>query len=274
VTPRSPYEGVEDPKRFQDQRAVDRYRRSLLERTAPQADFLARRLAPDARVLEVGCGNGRLLLALALRQRLDRGVGLDLAKSRIAFARRWAQDEKRSELEFEPADIMRYELPDGGFSVAACITGTFAYFEAETPESGEALARKLHQSLEPGGLLCMELYPHPRNHRLLDAGHGEIRIWEELPADDPWRFYLSRLSIDEESRILTHEKTFIHRDTGEVDRGRCEHLYLYTEQALRTLLTEAGFREIRLHEGWADRPYEGGESMVVTATRGREGGGA
>jgi SAM-dependent methyltransferase len=259
------YEGLEDPGSFPDRRSLDLYRASLLARTVPQAEFLAERLRPAARVLEIGCGNGRLLIELAERGVVEAGIGLDLASSRIEFARRWANDAGIASLRFDVADVLQKDLPVGPFAAVCCVTGTFAYFEAIAAGNGAEMASRLAGVLEPGGLLCLELYPHPEYRRLLKATDGRTRIWTELPAEDPWRFYLSALSLDEDSQVLTHEKTFIHRTNGIIDSGRRERLYLYTEKVLTKLLVEAGFEGIGAYEGWGAEPYAGGEVMVVTA---------
>ena len=261
------YEGLEDATAFPDAASVDSYRRLLLERTAMQADFLMRRIPAHARLLEVACGNGRLLIELARRHAIGAGLGFDLARSRIAFAKRWAADEGCDTLEFAAADALACELPPQTFSAVAVITGAFGYFEPAASGSGNLLAARLYEALEQGGVLCFEIYPHPGHRRLLAVTGGKARIWSELSADDPWRFYLSDLALDESGEILTHEKTFIHRASGRVDAGRVERLYLYTTERLQELLAAASFRDVRFYEGWSEEPYQGGEIMVVTAAK-------
>jgi hypothetical protein len=67
--------------------------------------------------------------------------------------------------------------------------------------------------------------------------------------------------------VLTHEKTFVHRTSGRIDSGRHERLHLYDRATAVELLASAGFAEIRVHEGWTEDDYRGGEVMVVTAVR-------
>jgi SAM-dependent methyltransferase len=256
------YEGLEAS--FPDQHAREAYRGAMLARSAPQADFLEDFLA-QASVLEVGCGNGRLLIELARRGRLRRGLGIDLARSRIEFARQWAADLQLSSLRFEAEDALALELGEEGYDAVLCITGAFAYFEAVAPGSALLLLRRWHDALRPGGVLVLELYPHPEFVRLLRAADGEVRLWRELEPDDPWRFYLSELRL--ENGILLHDKTFIHRTTGEIDEGRRERLKLYSELELRAILGDAGFSDVACAEGWSTTPYGGGEAMVVTAHR-------
>src|SRR5262249_28791007 len=102
--------------------------------------------------------------------------------------------------------------------------------------------------------------------RLLEAAGGEVRTWKELPAADPWRFYLSALTLDPATQVLTHEKTFVHRTSGEVDSGRRERLLLYTPESISTLLRECGFGEIEVFGDWkGGEPSEESEVLVVTA---------
>ena len=260
------YEGLEDPRSFGDEKALESYREGMLARSAPQADFLARRLGDEARVREVACGNGRLLVELARRGVLSDGLGVDIARSRIAFAEEWARAAGMSHLRFGVADALADEL-GSGWDAAVCITGALAYFEPIAAGSTAALLGRLRESLAPNGLLLLELYPHPEYLPLLAAAGGSIRLWKELGAEDPWRFYLSHLELDETGRVLSHEKTFVHRTTGEIDQGRSERLRLFTEDELGALLAEAGFSAVAFHEGWSDEDYAGGELMVVTARR-------
>jgi SAM-dependent methyltransferase len=261
------YEGLEDRRSFPNREALEAYRKGLLDRTSIQAAFLAPRLGEQARVLEIGCGNGRLLVSLARRGSLERGLGIDLAESRVAFARRWAGEEGLDCLQFEVADALEFPLEAGSFTAAVCITGAFAYFDAFAAGSAVRLAALLYEALEPTGNLWLELYPHPEYRRLLQAGGRELRVWTELPPEDPWRFYLGLIELEDDEMTLTHTKTFIHRTTGQIDEGRRERLYLYTPDAIRSVLRGAGFTDVRLFEGWTDEPYRGGAVMVVVATR-------
>jgi SAM-dependent methyltransferase len=263
------YRGLEDPAGFPDRNALERYRSGLLARTGEQAAFLLDRLERPLRVVEAACGNGRLLVELARRGALAEGHGFDIAASRIAFARQWADDLGLSGLSFDVQDAVSVALPVGRFDAAACITGSLAYFDpAEAGLAGAVLSR-LRAALATDGLLVLELYPHPRERAVLEAGGGEARLWRELPDDDPWRFYLSHFAFDARTDVLTHAKTFVHRTRGEIDEGRRERILLYTAGSLRHALSRAGFVGVELFEGWTAAPYAGGDVLVATARPGR-----
>ena len=258
------YEGLESLDRFSDPADLAAYRASMLERTAAQT-ALIRELGGGS-ILEVGSGNGRLLIDLARSGTIMRGLGIELSSSRTAFARRWAADiGDDQKLEFRSGDVLSAEL-GAGWDIAACITGAFGYFDALAPGSALALLQNLRAALRPGGRLVLELYPHPRERALVEAAGGTLRTWRELDAGDPWRFYLSEFSV--EGNVLTHRKTFVHRRTGEIDEGRSERLVLYTPDAIEALLGEAGFEDVQAYAGWDRTAYSGGELLVVTARRG------
>jgi SAM-dependent methyltransferase len=258
------YEGLEALDQFTDPEALNAYRASMFERTAPQTAFVRTRLGAGG-ALEIGSGNGRLLLDLARSGTIERGLGIELSSSRTEFAQRWAQDLGCAEkVEFRAGDALAADL-GGGWDLAACITGTFGYFDAFVPGSAGQLARRLHGALRPGGSLVLELYPHPVERRLLEAAQGTLRTWKELDEGDPWRFYLSEFTI--EGTVLSHRKTFVHRTSGEIDEGRSERLVIYTPDAIETLLRDAGFGEIETFAGWDGARYAGGELLVVAARR-------
>lgn len=245
---------------------MERYRGELLDRTEAQTRFLLEHLDADASVLEVGCGNGRVLISLASQGRLASGLGLDLSRSRVDFARRWCTEAGIDKLRFEAADVLAAPLPNASFSAALVLTGAFGYFEPIRPGTAKALLERLAGALAPGGLLCLELYRHLALQRLVAAAGGEARVWTELPDTDPWRFYLSRIVVRD--RVMEHGKTFIHRTSGKVESGRREYLYLYEPEEVVELLEAGGFRSIRVEGGWSDESADESDLLVVTARRG------
>ena len=257
------YEGLERPESFAGPEAILRYREAALDRSRQQSELLAAELAPAASVLEIGCGNGRLLVDLAQRGAAVQAVGIDVAASRIEFARTWARDLGLDGLRFEAADALTSPLDPDAFDAALCITGALGYFGAAQPRADGRLLERMAEALTPGGLLCLELYPHVQTRRLLAHTGGEARVWHELPPTDPWRFYLSRYILTDD--VLLHEKRFVHRETGAIDEGREEQLFLYDPVSISDALERAGFSDVRCLDGWSREDYADGEVLVVLA---------
>jgi SAM-dependent methyltransferase len=265
----SAYEGVESLTGFAPG-ALEAYRAKLLAGSAGQVAYLRARLPAAARIAEVASGNGRLLIALAQAGAIAEGAGVEIARSRVEFAERWVADAAVAGVTFSADDALTTAYPRE-LDAAVCITGAFAYFEPMRAGAAGDLLRALHAALKPGGLLVLELYPHPEWRRAMEAAGGdELRTWHELAPEDPWRLYLSDVRWERDTGILHHRKLFVHRTSGAIDDSRREHLRLYTLEELSALLAEAGFGDVEAAGGWDGEPYDdaASELLVVSARRG------
>lgn len=98
------------------------------------------------RVLDAGCGDGLLSLALAERHPDWLLLGVDTRGDMLEGARARAQARKLTNVRFECADVTR-NLPGGEFDVALVIECL-----SEIPDDERAL-RAIGAALAPGGLL-------------------------------------------------------------------------------------------------------------------------
>lgn len=92
--------------------------RSQRQRTAESsAAYLLGRLAPDARVLDVGCGPGTITIGLAAYVPDGEVVGIDAAASILDEARSLAGAAGQENVRFEAGDVAALDFPDGSFDV-------------------------------------------------------------------------------------------------------------------------------------------------------------
>ncbi len=68
------------------------------------------------RVLEIGCGDGRLTWNLA--KRANRLLGIDPDRQAIAIARRGLPKRLKDRVHFDVGQAETHPFPDGGFEVA------------------------------------------------------------------------------------------------------------------------------------------------------------
>lgn len=117
-----------------------------------EARFVASLLPPPARILDAGCGMGRLGIELA-----SHGydiVGVDVDASMLAQARAVAP-----QLAWHVADLLDApELPDavGGFDVVVAAGNVMVYL---TPGTEATVVGRLAEVLRPGGLLVAGFRP-------------------------------------------------------------------------------------------------------------------
>jgi SAM-dependent methyltransferase len=142
-------------------------------------DLLA--LAPEDRVLDVGCGPGELLVRIAERSGAG-GLGIDTSEEQIAVAR--AQAAARAPgaaLVFEAGDAGAYEAPEAPFGLGACLGSTHALGGLD------GTLDSLAELVGPGGyILVGEGYWEHRPERelleLLGASEDELTELPELLA--------------------------------------------------------------------------------------------
>ena len=158
-------------------------------------------VAPDgARVLEVGCGPGRLSMRLARQHSFDV-IGLDLDPAMVERARANADrpgnaDERRPT--FLVGDVASLAFPDGSFDL---VVSTFSMHHWADPTAGLA---EIGRVLRPAGrALVWDLRPGARPHPLgprhahmpdpVEHARGsQLRVINATPWRWPWRVSLSQ----------------------------------------------------------------------------------
>jgi len=140
---------------------------------APQIDLALRRAAVDlgrARILDLGCGSGRVL-----RWLMGRGIpsarllGADLIMPRLAQARRLAPA-----IGLAMADGVCLPCRDGAFDVALALT-TLSSMPSEPMRRGAAA--ELLRVVRPGGaVICYEFsHKNPLNRYTVAVGAAALR---------------------------------------------------------------------------------------------------
>ncbi|MEE9274609.1 MAG: methyltransferase domain-containing protein [bacterium] len=208
---------------------------------------------PRARILDLGCGYGRH--CRAWRAGGHNPVGIDLSPHLLQMAR-----------EAEPGgawvrgDFRRLPFAPDRFDAAALMFITFGYF-ADRAEDLAAL-REARRVLRPGGGIFLEI-KHP----------GHLRT--HIPADASYS--LGETEVDESSRIEEvegEERYIIRRVFRRPGREAHRHRYsirLYEPEAIRSLLQEAGFANVRLHAEYTGGPASPDRPrLIVTARKGGE----
>jgi 2-polyprenyl-3-methyl-5-hydroxy-6-metoxy-1,4-benzoquinol methylase len=117
---------------------------------SPFSRLLDNVIAPDARVVEVGCGTGQMSLFLASKERIV--IGADLARDSLLLG---AAAGRRFGIEnafFVETDLARPGLRQGAFDVVYC-SGVLHH----TPNPRLAF-RRVTALARPGGLVIIGLY--------------------------------------------------------------------------------------------------------------------
>lgn len=209
---------------------------------------------PGARVLDLGCGTGRLALGMAAAGHTVTGV--DPARASLEAARAKPGAERVTWIE-GTAPV----LPDASFDVAV-MTSHVAQFLVDDDEWRRTLA-DLRRALVPGGRL------------VFDSRDPRAREWERWnPVDSRRRISLPDGRVvaawTEVTAVQDGAVTFSHHYTfpdGE-ELLSTATLRFRTQEELCSSLREAGFSVESMYGGWQREPVGMGDGELLVVARG------
>ena len=125
-------------------------------------------LTPSCRLLDLGCGTGRLLAACA--SRLDQAVGVDASSGMIEVARRRLQAVRNVRVQLVDG-VSLHALADAGFDVVVALD-SWPYVVMAGRSVVEHLMKEVARVLVPGGEFAILNYSYQGD---LDGNIREVR---------------------------------------------------------------------------------------------------
>jgi SAM-dependent methyltransferase len=228
----------------------------------PFWERLARRCGPE--VLELGCGTGRVVRALA---RLGAKVtGIDHDPQVLSFAATSLSAELRPQVHFLEADMRTLAL-DRSFDLIVATCNTLASLD------DDGMRRSLHQAyqhLRPGGLFAAEL---PAPQEVQDDTAGEIlSTFVEPVSGNPVQVSARQTAVSPRGPLDVEWRYDELLPDGRVERSSFSTTYhLRQADGILQILAEAGFAEIELLGDYDEVAWSPGAArMLVLARRPRE----
>lgn len=133
---------------------------------------------PGERILDVGCGSGRLVLDLLASAPGSTAVGVDLSAAQLEVARARAGDLP---VEFLQADAQVHDFGEAAYDVVVSRTGTMFFAQPATAFANLARATR------PGGRLAMLVWRGIEANEWLREFLGAVGRVRELPSPRPDR---------------------------------------------------------------------------------------
>jgi len=197
------------------------------------------------RVVEAGCGTGRLLKALAATHPDAQICGVDIHKRMVELAR--SRTVEYGNVDVVRADVLNF---DGAFDVVAAFN-LLPHFGREDLEQFFATAGSL---LSGEGTLVFD-YKDPENNP-----DGVYDLWEDETDDFLVRSRFLTVYDGQSYYAVSYE--FEDRETGDrVTTGELMRIHFQRPSELKTMLRAAGFQSVKITEGVGD------QSGIVEATR-------
>ena len=222
------------------------------EQTRIEADFIQNvlQLAPQSKVLDVPCGEGRHSIELAVRG--YQVTGVDITLPFLDEAQRKAT-EQQLEIAWEHRDMR--DLPwEEEFDGAFCFWGSFGYFD----DNGNAdFLKAISRVLKPGAKF------------LLDT-HVTETLLPKLFQERSWKRVGSALVLEE--RHYNHVCGRTNTEWTLVQDGKMfgksTSIRLYTYRELCQLLEQLGFKELTGYGSLGGEPFQlGSPRLYLVATK-------
>ena len=207
----------------------------------------------DGPVLELGCGSGRVCLALA-RAGYDV-AGVDSSVAMLSLARAHAAEGGLAgQVRLEQADARTLTFPS---QFALAIWPLNGFLHLLTVEDQRAALKGAHRSLLPGGVLIVDV-PNPHTVFTPDDD-GQLLLRSRFPSpegDSISSSSVSRTDLANQRQHLTLQYDEV-RDDGEPQRTTVEtdlrFVYRYEMEAL---LRQAGFLLDAVYGSYDLDPYD------------------
>lgn len=207
------------------------YEFGFIKDTPREARFLADAFKkyvpfPVVRVLETGCGSGRLVREMARRG--FQLTGLDLNTTALAYCRQKLQEEQLS------ADLVQGNMVDFDFDEPfdAVFNAINTFRHLETEAAAVKHLKCVARHLKPGGVFVLSLHLVPRGGEL----YGTER-WGTRSPERSVYYSLTVSDVDLKNRIERLEITMNVKEHGKQYRLKDQiRLRLYDVDQLKELL--------------------------------------
>jgi len=206
----------------------------------------------DGKVLEVGCGTGRIYLGL-LKEGVD-AYGIDISEKMLAILKKKAAEQHLKPKVFV-ADMRRFNL-DQKFNLIIVPFRAFLH-NITTDEQLKSL-KNFKKHLLPGGRLILNFF-YPDLECMMSYGKES----EELLVCDSGKYMLREKSyfVNEPNQIIEMDAV-IYKD-GELYWQGISRLALIYKKEFELLLKMAGFKKWSVYGGFDYRPLTSYKQEMV-----------
>ncbi|HSB89569.1 MAG TPA: class I SAM-dependent methyltransferase [Anaerolineales bacterium] len=224
--------------------------------------------SPEASILELGCGTGRVLVPLA--ENCGHILGVDVSETMLALCRRKLAEKRllRPRVEVRQGDITDLELGKA-FDLIIAPFRVFQTLETDREVSGYFTTVRTH--LSSGGTAILTLFrpslDADRMRREWATDHERFR-WEVPFEGGRVTLHDRRAHMDREKLVLYPELVYRRYEQDRlVDETVLKiSMRCYYPEELLSLIADQEFVIVNRWGGYAGEPYGEGPELIVEFT--------
>ena len=225
---------------------------------------------PEARVLELGCGTGRVLVPLAGACGHIHGLDLSEAMIDICRSKLEAADIPATRARAEVKDITNFTL-DQTFDLIIAPYRVLQNLEADAAVN--RLFRCVRQHLTPGRSCILNVFrpkSDPETMRREWCSDNERLSWETAVENGRVTCHERRPRMDPDKMVLYPELIYRRYHGGAlVDESVLKiAIRCYYPEEFEQMIVNQGFRVLQRWGGYEGEPYGQGPELVVQFTQG------
>jgi len=239
---------------FDEPEQVDHYQEEAAAGPTGAELWLLRWLPPTGRVLDVGCGAGRIVRFLSARGYTV--IGTDVSAPLLRASVQPSGSERSAG--FVQVEPLRLPVLDGVFDAAVAFK---VYCYVPTWSSRLAYLSEIHRTLRPGGLLLLsqhvapeEAYAHYRDQYYEQgvAGLVSIELGDTFPLGRGYVHWFTSAQLRQELRASPFEIVAISNDHAHGGAGFIDNVVLRRMPVARLRPEGDAFEDVAMYAALRD----------------------
>lgn len=166
-------------------------------------------------VCEIGSGNGRLLYALEKNNFLKNGIGYEISKNRVNFAKKFGQLMQTKKVKVKNKDFLKAKFKKKSFDLIVGVDIIFNIISANSKKDQKNLLNLCFDILKNKGCIIFEIMTFERELKILRKMKHFSKI-VKFDKTDPFKKVFIKHELINNDKILI-KKTFLKKN-GEISK--------------------------------------------------------
>lgn len=234
------YQNVESIQLNLPEDEFEEYCELKLQSAENDIDFIRKHIwqGKPMNVCEIGCGNGKLLLSMERKNMISHAVGYEVSEARCKFANKFLNRYGSKKVKIINDNFLNdTEKESGGYDLIILVDIVWLFISSLYDRAEHDAMQWIYNNLRKEGMVLFEMEDYTKQIEYIKK-KGVYRFWEEFPKEDPFKYGLYKLDLDDDGNVVD-EKIFIRRNIIKEEGFKCI-IRSYTREESIELLRRYG----------------------------------